>query len=236
MFIIRTKIFFYFFIISTIYIQAQNYDIVPYLVQIEKGKLDSIKQDIENLKLKYSNDPNIIFLDAVTTVNAQEAYGKFKLIIDKYPSSKYADASVYRLINFFIIEGEKDSAEKYLNVLKSKYAESPYIRLAQVQFDNISFSENKTELEAVNHIQTKKDNYNYSIQAGAFIKKENALSLRSQLEKSGIYSEIKEKNVAGTIFNVVYVGKFETKEDAESFLIILNSQFNLEGRVVEFVR
>ncbi|MCS7053398.1 MAG: SPOR domain-containing protein [Ignavibacterium sp.] len=236
MFISRTKIYFYFFIISTIYIQAQNYDIVPYLIQIEKGKLDSIKQDIENLKLKYSNDPNIIFLDAVTTDNTQEAYGKFKLIIDKYPSSKYADASVYRLINLFIIEGEKDSAEKYLNVLKSKYAESPYIRLAQIQFDSISFSENKTELEVVNSNQTKKDNYKYSIQAGAFIKKENALSLKSQLEKSGIYSEIKEKNVAGTIFNVVYVGKFETKEDAESFLIILNSQFNLEGRVIEFVR
>jgi hypothetical protein len=46
-------------------------------------------------------------------------------------------------------------------------------------------------------------------------------------------SFIKEKNVAGTTFNVVYVGKFETRKEAEDFLPIANTRFRIAGRVVE---
>ncbi len=48
-----------------------------------------------------------------------------------------------------------------------------------------------------------------------------------------ICTEIKEKNVGGTVFQVVYVGKFLVRNDAEDFLHIINSKYNLNGRIVE---
>jgi len=78
--------------------------------------------------------------------------------------------------------------------------------------------------------------YKYTIQAGAFSKDENAEALRLKFEKSGIFSEIKDKLVAGTTFHVVYVGKFMTENDAENFLKTINDNYDLSGRVVEIQR
>jgi hypothetical protein len=46
-------------------------------------------------------------------------------------------------------------------------------------------------------------------------------------------SFIKGKNIGGTVFSVVYVGKFASRSNAENFLQIINSQFNISGRVIE---
>ena len=51
-----------------------------------------------------------------------------------------------------------------------------------------------------------------------------------------MFSEIKEKIVGGTVFQVVYVGKFLVRNDAEDFLQIINSKYNLNGRIVELRR
>jgi hypothetical protein len=231
--LVNSRCIIFFTTIFSITIFSQNYDIVPYLVKIERGALDSVRAEIENLKLKYPSDPNIIFLDAITTAEASLAKQKFEQIVQLYPKSKYADASTYRLFNYYIIEDDKQSAEKYFNALKSNYPESPYIRLAQSQYETLLGTQNIVN-EQSRPIETKKEvTTNYTIQAAAFAKRENAISLKSQFEKAGIFSEIKEKNVAGTIFNVVYAGKFESKEDAENFLAVINSQFKLQGRVIE---
>jgi hypothetical protein len=58
--------------------------------------------------------------------------------------------------------------------------------------------------------------------------------LIKQFVNAGYSAEIKEKTVAGTIFQVVYVGKFTTEEEAKNFLQQINSQFNLDGRVISF--
>ena len=60
----------------------------------------------------------------------------------------------------------------------------------------------------------------------------NAESLKKQLEDAGYTSNIEEKTAAGTIFNVVYTGKFASLEAAKNFLNLINSKYNLDGRVV----
>lgn len=216
-------------------IQSQDFDIIPQLMKIERGAQDSVKIELEKMKIRYPNDPNIIFLDAILTENAEEASLKFIKIVEEFPVSKYADAAAYRLFNYHAIEGNDELYKKYFNKLKNEYSESPYLRIAQNQFD-ILVSSKDAERENFKSNIKKTVNYSYTIQAGAFAKKENALSLKSQFEKAGIFSEIKDKNVAGTIFNVVFAGKFENREDAENFLMIINSQFKIQGRVVEIER
>ena len=61
---------------------------------------------------------------------------------------------------------------------------------------------------------------------------ENAQNLKKDFDDSGFKSEIKDKNVGGTVFHVVYVGEFETEDDAKNLLQVINKEFNLDGRVV----
>ena len=73
----------------------------------------------------------------------------------------------------------------------------------------------------------------YSVQAGAFTNSDNATVLKKEIENAGMISFIQDKNVAGTVFKVVYIGKFETRREAEDFLPIANTRFRIAGRVVE---
>ena len=75
--------------------------------------------------------------------------------------------------------------------------------------------------------------YRFTIQAGAFSNSANAASLKDDFVSAGYFTEIKEKVVGGTVFQVVYVGKFSVRNDAEDFLHIINSKYNLNGRIVE---
>lgn len=230
----KLKYSFTIFLFSLSLIRAQDYNIIPLLMKIESGKNDSVRVELETLKSKYPNDPNIMFLNAILTDDAIKSEEIFKKIVEVYPNSKYADASVYRLFNYYIIDDQNEIAEKYFLKLKNNYSESPYLRIAQSQYD-VLLALNKTDKENETIIPEAKykDKFKFTIQAGAFAKKENAQTLKTQFEKAGIFSEIKEKNVAGTIFNVVFAGQFENKEDAENFLMIINTQFKLQGRVVE---
>ncbi len=228
----RTKILLLILLVFCPLVKSQDFNITPYLMKIEKGEADSVRIELENLKIKYPDDPNILFLDAVLTIDALSASAKFIKITRDYPNSKYADASVYRLFNYYTVEGDFETANSYFVKLKNDYPESPYLKIAQTQTGALT-ELNKSEKEIPKTEIRKVSSYSYSIQAGAFTKRENAQSLKSQFEKAGIFSEIKEKNVAGTIFNVVYAGKFENREDAENFLFIINSQFKLQGRVIE---
>ena len=73
----------------------------------------------------------------------------------------------------------------------------------------------------------------YTVQAGAFTRKENAIKLKNDFDKAGYSSQVIEKSVGGSLFHIVYVGKFKTNEEAKSFLSIINSKFNLQGWVVK---
>ncbi|MBE0570213.1 MAG: hypothetical protein IH618_01600, partial [Ignavibacteriaceae bacterium] len=48
----------------------------------------------------------------------------------------------------------------------------------------------------------------------------------------GIFTRLGEKIVGGTTFHVVYAGKFETYEDAENFLPVINSRYKVNGSIV----
>ena len=218
---------------------AQDVDIVPYLKQIENGNADEVKNQIPDLMEKYPNSPSIMFLDGVLTENGQKAVVIYQNIVDKYPTSKYADAALYRFYSYYYALRLYESAKEKLNQLISKYPDSPYIKIAKQNqlpvSPEISQEENEAEEDSLKTplppvVQHNQD-YKFTIQAGAFSKNENAEALKSGFDKAGIFSEIKEKQVAGTVFHVVYVGRFITRDEADNFLITINDKFGLNGRV-----
>ena len=184
-----------------------------------------------------------MFLEGVLTENGQKAVVIYQKIVDNYPESKYADAALHRIFSYYYALGLYESAREKLNQLINNYPESPYIKMAKqnplpvnpeiTQEEGIVEQSDTTQQ---NLEDSYEQDYKYTIQAGAFSKDENADALRLKFEKSGIFSEIKDKLVAGTTFHVVYVGKFMTENDAENFLKTINDNYDLSGRVVEIQR
>ena len=217
-------------------INAQEVNIVPYLQQIENGKADEVRNELIGLKERYSDDPSVMFLEGVLTENGQKAVVIYQKVVDEYPDSKYADAALYRIYSYYYALGLYESATEKLNKLITDYPKSPYIKIAkqnQLPVNPEISQEDETDVTQQKNDDVVGADYKFTIQAGAFSKKENAESLQLKFEKSGIFSEIKDKLVAGTTFHVVYVGKFVTINDAESFLITINDKFELSGRLIQ---
>ena len=219
---------FFLLILPVSHLYSQDVDIVSYLKQIESGEKSEVEEKLPGLKKDYPNSPSVMFLEGVLTQNGQEAVTIYTKIVTYYPYSKYADAALYRIYSYYYALGLYDTAKNHLNRLKKDYPQSPYIKIAE---RNIP-SENEFSSREQKPDEKKQLDYKYTIQAGAFGKLANAQSLKKDFQDSGFFSEIKEKVVGGTTFQVVYVGKFVNEEEAKNFLQVINSEFKLDGRVV----
>ncbi len=219
---------FSFFLALPVY--SQEADIIPYLKQIEQGKSDEVKSKLPELKKEYPNSSNVMFLEGVLNENAQDAVVIYQEIVNKYPKSAFADAALYRIYSYYFALGLYNTADKYLTKLKTDYPDSPYIKMASL---NKSDEEVNQPQQIPSSDDVNESNYRFTVQAGAFTNAENANKLYQQFLKAGMKSFVKDKNVGGAIFKVVYVGQFVNRDKAESFLQIVNSQFNITGRVVE---
>lgn len=214
---------------------CQEVDIMPYLKQIEKGESIKVREMLPKLKKENPKSANLIFLEGVLTENGQEAISIYQNFVEKYPNNSYADAALYRIYSYYYALGFYDTAGKVLKNLTDKYPDSPYIKMALSQ-EEAKQEEETTPIKDLKDEPSKVNNelnYKFTIQAGAFVKIENAQGLMNELESEGISCEMKEKNVGGTTFHVVYAGKFQNRNEAEKFLQQLNSRYNLNGRIIE---
>lgn len=224
-------------LLSASQIFAQEVDIVPYLKMIESGKIDEAKSKLLDLKSEYPKSSNLIFLEGVLTENGQDAIVLYQSLVEKYPKSTYADAALYRVYSYYFALGLYNTADKNLDKLKKDYPESPYIKmaLANVVKNDIEETDQQTTQTPVENVNVDEKLF-YSVQAGAFTNATNANILKKDIENAGMGSFIQEKNVAGTVFNVVFIGKFATRKEAEDFLPIASTRFRITGRVVEIAQ
>lgn len=208
-------------------IQAQEVDITSALRQIDSGEILSANNILRELKSKFPNDPSVIFLDAVLTTNGEEALKKYSIIYEKFPRSKYADASLYRIFSYYYSLGYYNRAETYLTKLKNEYPNSPYIKSADRKIPD-----NEDVIQITSEKKVEPIKYSFTIQAGAFLNPENAKKLQQQIQDDGYYSDITTKEVGGSILNVVNVGKFQKEEETKPVLEYLLKKFNINGRVI----
>lgn len=210
---------------------AQEIDITDALKEIEYGNIDNAKTHLQQLKTTSPNHPSVIFLDAVLTPDADAALVKFQTIYDKHPHSKYADAALYRIFSFHYALGYYKKADEYLSKLKTQFPNSPYIKAADrtIPDEDDSTLANEPQIE-----ETKKDDtqHRFTIQAGAFLNAANAEKLKSQLNAGGFISEIKQKEIGGSLFNIVYVGSFENEKEALPVKEQLDKKYSLNVRIV----
>ena len=210
---------------------AQGVDIIPYLKEIEGGSEDAVRKSLDELIKNFPEDPDVKFLDAVLTIDGQEALEKYLTLYTKFPNSTFADAALYRIFSYYYALGFYRKAEDFLTKLKTEYPNSPYIKTADRQLPD----DDEIVLEEAAPEQTEKEikpEFNFTVQAGAFLNYENAKRLKNQFEESGMYSEIFTKEVGGSLLNVVIVGKFSSEDQAIPLLEILDKNYKLQGRII----
>jgi len=222
-----------FFIAS--FISAQV-DIVSTLKHIESGELEEAQSDFKRLNSRYPDDANVKFLSAVLTENGEEALHKYSLVFTNHPNSQFADAALYRVFSYYYSLGIYNKAEKHLIQLKETYPSSPYIKAADRTLPSEDFFV-KTEYKVVEEEKAPpprvyEEQFNYTVQAGAFLNKTNANNLKKKYEAKGIFADSYTKEVGGSLLNVIVIGKFKDKDSAQPILDELKKDYKLNGRVV----
>ncbi len=235
------KVFIIIFCCAAI-IKAQDVDISVQLKQIKNGEIDQANTSLKELRVKYPDNPSVIFLDALLTKDGDIALNRYETIARNYPTSQYADAALYCVFSYHYAMGNYKKAESYLTELKANYPDSKYIKNADRNLDLDSDPKTiKTEKKEITEIKETpkkvveqlKTDYKFSIQAGAFLNLDKAKELEAKLSKAGYKTEIKEKNVGGTNFNLLLVGKYVTREEAVAALDELDKSYSIKGRVIE---
>ncbi|MFZ1291084.1 MAG: SPOR domain-containing protein [Melioribacteraceae bacterium] len=209
---------------------AQSIDIIPQLKMIEQGKIEEAKENLEFFKKKNSNDPNVIFLQAVLTENGEESQKLYELVYSTFPNSKFADAALFRNFSYFYAIGLYKKAENLKQLLRKEYPNSPYLKNTDRSFtqdDEMIFVDTKpyNKKSAVN----KK----FTIQAGAFGNLQNAQELKNRFVQKGLTASITQKSVNNLQLHVVTVGEFSSQTDAEVLQKRLKNEFSVDGKIRE---
>lgn len=221
------------FISSTLLAQEQN--ITPYLKMIESGNIKEASEALISMQKKFPNDPSVKFLEAVLTEDGSKANQMYLEIFEQYPKSNYADASLYRIFSFYYSAGIYKKAEEYRKLLINNYPSSPYVKSTDRKLPDDEIIIDKTEPEIASgktQNEPVERNLNYTIQAGAFLNIINAQNLKARFISDGYYSDVFPKEIGGSILNVVTVGQFKEKDEAEIFLGRLKSVYKIEGRII----
>ena len=120
-------------IVGRVGVIAQQPDIGNYLLQIENGRGDDVRAEITSLLNQYPNNPGVLYLQAVLTTDGAEAVRLYQDIVDKYPTSEWADDALYKVYKFYYAIGLYRTAEIKMNQLRSSYPNSAYLAAADTE-------------------------------------------------------------------------------------------------------
>ena len=217
-----------FFVLISVQTFAQSVDIVPQLKMIEQGKIEEAKQNLDFFKRTNPNDPNVLFLQAVLTENGEDSQKLYELIYSTFPNSNFADAALFRSFSYYYAVGLYKKASELKQMLEKEYPKSAYLKSTTKNFPQID----EMILVEKNPYKIKSaTDPKFTIQAGAFGNIQNANDLKNRFIKAGLTSQISKKTVNNLDLQIVTVGEFMTREDAEISLKRLKSEFSVDGRI-----
>ncbi len=161
----------------------------------------------------------------------KKARENFEFVIKNYPSSGLKEELLLGIADSYYLDGDFNQAEKYYrrllkNFQNTHYASMAYLNLGKALRRQGKWKEADGLFSKVTHswplsLEAKeakkyllKDNF-FSIQAGAFAKRENALSLLKALRKKGYSAAIEKHCDREKVLYKVKIGRFEQEDMAK---------------------
>lgn len=243
-----------FFVSITIAQTNNQSDVKKRLEMIEQGQAENVRSELPSLLSKYPNDPGVIFLQAKLAEDGQEALRLYQEIVDKYSSSEYADDALYLMYQYYYSIGLYKTADQKLWQLRKYFPNSPFLT-DQSQAGMEKKTEPQVEVKNPEPVQTftevsktqtpvqkpkiAKPNKNgsavkgaFTLQVGAFSDLNRVNKIKSQFEQAGYSVTVVTLDKASGRLYKVWVGEFNTREEAQELKQEVFTKYNLQSIVV----
>ncbi len=217
-------------------------DIQSRLEKIYQGDVESVREELPSLLSRYQNHPGVLYLQGMLTTDGPEAVKIFQSVVDNFPDSEWADDALYRVYQYYYSVGLYRTAEQKLNQLKRDYPQSRYAFGQQPRFDlqdEVAEEQFEPPVEAAAPEPERQETreqpaaqYPFALQVGAFSTYMNAMRQRDMLKDVDQPVEITTRMQGGQTLYLVWVGTFQTRDQAVNYGERLRQQFNIETMVV----
>jgi len=206
-------------------------DIRRRLEMIEKGQAEAVRAELPSLMTNYQNNPGVMYLQAVLTTDGTEAVKLYQNIVDNFPKSEWGDDALYKLYQYYYSIGLYKTANQKWTQLKEEYPFSAYAaEKNSVVEEKQAAKEKPTVMKPKGTVP--KFATNFTVQVGAFSTLQNAGELKAKFEKEGFQSNIFTMVSHGKKLHKVWVGEFQSYDEARRFTLEIKSKFNLTSIVV----
>ncbi len=206
-------------------------DIRRRLEMIERGQGDAVRAELPSLMTNYQNNPGVMYLQGVLTTDGAEAAKIYQSIVDNFPKSEWGDDALYKLYQYYYSIGLYKTADQKLQQLKEEYPFSAYATEQPASHEQKSIPKEKPiTLKQKNTVQ--KFATGFTVQVGAFSTLPNANELKEKFEKEGYSANIFTIVSNGKKMHKVWVGEFQTYDEAKRSAVEIKKKFNLSSIVV----
>lgn len=206
-------------------------DIQRRLEMIERGQDEAVKSELPALMTSYQNHPGVLFLQAILTTDGSEAAKLYQNIVDNFPKNEWADDALYRLYQYYYSIGLYKTGDQKLQQLKQEFPFSTYA-VAEKPQETPKSPEHEPPADVKPTGSVEKYPTSFTVQVGAFSTLQNAEELKAKFEKENYSSNIFTIANDGRKLHKVWVGEFQTYEDAKRFTAEIRRKFSLESIVV----
>jgi len=152
----------------------------------------------------------------------------YKQTYNKNQQSQLAQKALYGIGLCFQATDQPDSANLYFRKCISLRSGTAIARLARSQYQPRSQSDS----EQSKPVASDTDRIEYSIQVGAFSHQTNAKMRKAYYEREGFQVKLRQKQKDGTMFYLVWLGAFETPEEARAFGAQLQKRYGVRYTLV----
>ncbi|HEX9975115.1 MAG TPA: tetratricopeptide repeat protein [bacterium] len=162
-------------------------------------------------------------------------------LIDQFPNSPAIPLAKYSAARCLLAMGYYDSAEKELKDFIKKFPNSTFKTLAQQE---LNLPREQAQSESVAKETTEdKNKYDkliqfsqglgqYTLQIGAFGKRDNAAKLKESFSQRGYDVNITTKYLSDQLLYLVWIGEFETEDQARRFGDDLKNRYDVTFQVI----
>jgi len=206
-------------------------DIRRRLEMIERGQGEAVRTELPTLMTNFQNNPGVLYLQAILTTDGAESVNIYQSIVDNFPTSEWADDALYKLYQYYYSVGLYKTAEQKFEQLKRDYPYSAYGSMdSPPEAKKPQVQEAPAEVKSPSPVA--KFLTTYTVQVGAFSTLVNAEELKARFEKEKYTCNIFTVVQNAKRMHKVWVGEFQTYDEAKRFTGEIRKKFNLESIVV----
>lgn len=226
-------------------------DIAGLVDRAQAGESEEVRALLPSLKRSHPDKAGVLFLEAVTEIDAEKSVELYQRIADEHRSSEWADDALYRLYQYSYAVGAYRTARSYTDRIAAEHPKSPFLSREQraagaAKSSSPSGAESSKSSggpsSAASSAAGKKQETaqsddadgttSYAVQVGAFSRKADAEKLAAELKEKGYTAYLREKTVAGKTVQAVWLGIFPAISQAQAFARRIKEQQNIDAIVV----